>query len=39
MRVVPQQFLTAMTVAAARAKGVRVDERIARSQLQRIAAT
>ena len=30
--------LTAMTMAAGRAKGVRVDERIARAQLQRIAA-
>ena len=30
--------LTAMTVAAARATGVRVDERIARAQLHRIAA-
>jgi ankyrin repeat protein len=30
--------LTAMTIAAARAKGLRVDEQIARSQLQRTAA-
>ena len=30
--------LTAMTIAAARAKGVRVDEHIARAQLQKIAA-
>jgi hypothetical protein len=30
--------LTAMTVAAARAKGIRVNERIARDQLKRIAA-
>ena len=30
--------LTAMTIAASRAKGVRVDEQIARAQLQRTAA-